>query len=91
VPPGTKVRHEPESPAKIGALREFVAEPARGAAPAAARRRFRSGGAPTTDRTRSTFVFGNVFLHLHAGAHAPLEPALDHDDGAGHRARRPRS
>jgi len=24
------------------------------------------GGAPTTDRTRSTFVFGNVFLHLHA-------------------------
>ncbi|MBL8215186.1 MAG: cytochrome b N-terminal domain-containing protein [Bryobacterales bacterium] len=23
-------------------------------------------GAPTTDRTRSTFVFGNVFLHLHA-------------------------
>ena len=26
---------------------------------------FRSG-TPTTDRTRSTFVFGNVFLHLHA-------------------------
>ena len=26
---------------------------------------FRSGK-PTTDRTRSTFVFGNVFLHLHA-------------------------
>jgi quinol-cytochrome oxidoreductase complex cytochrome b subunit len=24
------------------------------------------GGPPTTDRTRSTFVFGNVFLHLHA-------------------------
>ncbi|MBI4475201.1 MAG: cytochrome b N-terminal domain-containing protein, partial [Acidobacteria bacterium] len=24
------------------------------------------GGAPKTDRTRSTFVFGNVFLHLHA-------------------------
>jgi quinol-cytochrome oxidoreductase complex cytochrome b subunit len=23
-------------------------------------------GQPTTDRTRSTFVFGNVFLHLHA-------------------------
>ncbi|MEP0843691.1 MAG: cytochrome b N-terminal domain-containing protein [Phycisphaerae bacterium] len=23
-------------------------------------------GAPTTDRTRSNFVFGNVFLHLHA-------------------------
>lgn len=26
---------------------------------------FRSGR-PTTDRTRSTFIFGNVFLHLHA-------------------------
>lgn len=26
---------------------------------------FRSGR-PTTDRTRSTFVFGNVFLHLHS-------------------------
>jgi quinol-cytochrome oxidoreductase complex cytochrome b subunit len=26
---------------------------------------FRSG-APTTDRSRSTFVFGNVFLHLHS-------------------------
>ncbi len=26
---------------------------------------FRSG-APNTDRTRSTFVFGNVFLHLHS-------------------------
>ena len=24
------------------------------------------GGTPSTDRTRSTFVFGNVFLHLHA-------------------------
>jgi quinol-cytochrome oxidoreductase complex cytochrome b subunit len=24
------------------------------------------GGLPATDRTRSTFVFGNVFLHLHA-------------------------
>jgi quinol-cytochrome oxidoreductase complex cytochrome b subunit len=24
------------------------------------------GGPPTTDRARSTFVFGNVFLHLHA-------------------------
>ncbi|MCM3878379.1 MAG: cytochrome b N-terminal domain-containing protein, partial [Thermoanaerobaculia bacterium] len=23
------------------------------------------GGTPSTDRTRSTFVFGNVFLHLH--------------------------
>jgi len=24
------------------------------------------GGAPKTDRTRSSFIFGNVFLHLHA-------------------------
>lgn len=24
------------------------------------------GGLPRTDRTRSTFLFGNVFLHLHA-------------------------
>lgn len=24
------------------------------------------GGNPTTDRTRSTFIFGNVFLHLHS-------------------------
>ena len=24
------------------------------------------GGAPVTDRTRSSFVFGNVFLHLHS-------------------------
>ena len=24
------------------------------------------GGKPTTDRTRSSFVFGNVFLHLHS-------------------------
>src|SRR5512141_3280704 len=26
---------------------------------------FRSG-VPKTDRTRSTFIFGNVFLHLHS-------------------------
>ena len=30
------------------------------------RESFVRGGAPTTDRTRSSFVFGNVFLHLHA-------------------------
>jgi len=24
------------------------------------------GGAPKTDRTRSSFIFGNVFLHLHS-------------------------
>ncbi len=36
---------------------------------AAPRRMFDSAfrsGSPTTDRTRSTFVFGNVFLHLHS-------------------------
>lgn len=50
------------------ALTEFVAN-----LKAAPRRlsesAFRSG-VPTTDRTRSTFVFGNVFLHLHSvGTH----------------------
>lgn len=48
----------------MNALQEFrknlKAAPARIAETA-----FRSG-TPTTDRTRSTFVFGNVFLHLHA-------------------------
>jgi len=36
---------------------------------AAPRRLFETafrGGTPSTDRTRSTFVFGNVFLHLHS-------------------------
>jgi len=54
------------NPAATGkdALREFV-----GNLKAAPRRlrdtAFRTGP-PTTDRTRSTFVFGNVFLHLHS-------------------------
>ncbi len=46
------------------ALGEFVAN-----FKAAPRRLYASAfrsGAPTTDRTRSTFVFGNVFLHLHS-------------------------
>ena len=47
----------------MSALRAFVANLR------AAPRRFVEtmfrGGRPTTDRTRSTFVFGNVFLHLH--------------------------
>ena len=34
--------------------------------PKSFRESFVRGGAPTTDRTRSSFVFGNVFLHLHA-------------------------
>src|SRR5580765_7547093 len=54
-------RHESQ---RINALKEF-----RHNLRAAPRRivdtAFRSG-APTTDRTRSTFVFGNVFLHLHS-------------------------
>ncbi|MBI5281390.1 MAG: cytochrome b N-terminal domain-containing protein [Candidatus Solibacter usitatus] len=46
------------------ALREFVDN-----LKSAPRRMYETafrGGAPTTDRSRSTFVFGNVFLHLHA-------------------------
>lgn len=35
-------------------------------APQALRDSALRGGAPRTDRTRSTFVFGNVFLHLHS-------------------------
>jgi quinol-cytochrome oxidoreductase complex cytochrome b subunit len=50
--------------ASLDALRTFRenlrATPARLIASAA------RSGAPTTDRTRSTFVFGNVFLHLHS-------------------------
>lgn len=34
--------------------------------PATLRASFARGGAPRTDRTRSSFVFGNVFLHIHA-------------------------
>jgi len=46
------------------ALREFVRD-----LKAVPRRLYETafrGGPPTTDRTRSTFVFGNVFLHLHS-------------------------
>jgi quinol-cytochrome oxidoreductase complex cytochrome b subunit len=46
------------------ALREFAAN-----LKAVPRRVYETafrGGPPTTDRTRSTFVFGNVFLHLHS-------------------------
>jgi quinol-cytochrome oxidoreductase complex cytochrome b subunit len=45
------------------ALREF-ADNLRHVPRRIAETMFRSGK-PTTDRTRSTFVFGNVFLHLH--------------------------
>ncbi|MBE7542310.1 MAG: cytochrome b N-terminal domain-containing protein [Bryobacteraceae bacterium] len=46
------------------ALREFVHNLK--AAPRRLRDTAFRTGPPTTDRTRSTFVFGNVFLHLHS-------------------------
>ncbi len=46
------------------ALREFVVN-LRAAPRRFIEAAFRSGK-PTTDRTRSTFVFGNVFLHIHS-------------------------
>jgi quinol-cytochrome oxidoreductase complex cytochrome b subunit len=52
-----------ESPVQKSALRTF-AEDLLSAPQRIWRAAFR-GGAPTTDRTRSLFVFGNVFLHLH--------------------------
>jgi quinol-cytochrome oxidoreductase complex cytochrome b subunit len=47
-----------------GGLRRFLENLA--AVPQRLRASVFRGGTPTTDRTRSTFVFGNVFLHLHA-------------------------
>ena len=54
------------NPATTGkdALREFAANLK--AAPRRLRETAFRTGPPTTDRTRSTFVFGNVFLHLHS-------------------------
>jgi quinol-cytochrome oxidoreductase complex cytochrome b subunit len=46
------------------ALREFLDNLR--AAPRRIRDTAFRGGAPKTDRTRSSFVFGNVFLHLHS-------------------------
>jgi quinol-cytochrome oxidoreductase complex cytochrome b subunit len=46
------------------ALREFAHNLR--ATPQRVRETALRSGRPTTDRTRSTFVFGNVFLHLHA-------------------------
>jgi quinol-cytochrome oxidoreductase complex cytochrome b subunit len=69
LPPAAPSRGEPdfrERPAAArspDALREFARN-----LKAAPRRAYESAfrsGAPTTDRTRSMFVFGNVFLHLH--------------------------
>lgn len=50
--------------ARPDALREFVANLK--AAPGRVRDSMFRSGVPKTDRTRSTFVFGNVFLHLHS-------------------------
>jgi quinol-cytochrome oxidoreductase complex cytochrome b subunit len=47
-----------------GALRRFVANLA--ATPAALRESLFRSGPPITDRSRSSFVFGNFFLHIHA-------------------------
>jgi quinol-cytochrome oxidoreductase complex cytochrome b subunit len=52
------------APQRQNALHEFL-ENLRSAPRRIADTAFR-GGAPKTDRTRSTFVFGNVFLHLHS-------------------------
>jgi quinol-cytochrome oxidoreductase complex cytochrome b subunit len=53
----------PSAPPGSG-LRRFLENLA--AAPARLLSSAIRGGPPTTDRTRATFVFGNVFLHLHA-------------------------
>jgi len=51
-------------PATNGAIDRFLANLR--AVPTNLRDSIVRGGAPRTDRTRSSFVFGNVFLHLHA-------------------------
>jgi quinol-cytochrome oxidoreductase complex cytochrome b subunit len=47
-----------------GALRRFWENVT--STPAALAESIFRGGAPTTDRSRSSFVFGNFFLHIHA-------------------------
>ena len=51
------------APAKKSALARMLGNLRE--APRALRDTALRGGKPNTDRTRSTFVFGNVFLHLH--------------------------
>ena len=53
-----------DRPASVSALQEFRAN-LRAAPRRFVETAFRSGR-PVTDRARSSFVFGNVFLHLHA-------------------------
>ncbi len=52
-----------ESPRKNSALRDFGANLIK--SPQRILRSAMRSGSPTTDRTRSEFVFGNVFLHIH--------------------------
>jgi quinol-cytochrome oxidoreductase complex cytochrome b subunit len=52
-----------QSPREKSALRGFLAD--LWAAPRRIRQAAFRSGSPTTDRTRSQFVFGNVFLHIH--------------------------
>ena len=54
----------PPRAAPPSALRRFAANV--GAVPTTIKESLFRGGAPTTDRSRSTFVFGNFFLHIHA-------------------------
>jgi quinol-cytochrome oxidoreductase complex cytochrome b subunit len=49
---------------EVSALRRFVHNLA--ATPATLRQSVFRSGTPTTDRSRSSFVFGNFFLHIHA-------------------------
>jgi quinol-cytochrome oxidoreductase complex cytochrome b subunit len=53
-----------KSPSNRSALREFAAN--LWTAPATIWRAAFRSGSPTTDRTRSQFVFDNIFLHIHA-------------------------
>lgn len=54
----------PKRPHATVALRRFAANLA--AVPTRLRESLIRGGTPNTDRSRSSFVFGNFFLHVHA-------------------------
>jgi quinol-cytochrome oxidoreductase complex cytochrome b subunit len=61
----TAIQKEPPPPAeRPDAVQEFVQNLK--AVPQRLRNSAFRTGPPTTDRSRSTFVFGNVFLHLHS-------------------------
>ena len=67
------------------ALREFVAEP-EGRAAAHLRQPCSAAACQPRIARVPTFVFGNVFLHLHSVRTHRWTPALDDHDGAGHHA-----